>query len=96
MVKLYKKADKGLVEYRHFTLNRWSFKNDALKELYNRLSCVDKEQFDFNFWNVRFDFLLVSGGSIKLSFFFLKISIKIQRQKTLWKTYFQYTKIYKK
>lgn len=44
-----------MMEYRHFTLNRWTFKNDALKALYERMSDVDKHEFDFDLWNVSYD-----------------------------------------
>uniref|UniRef100_A0A336MDU5 Fatty acyl-CoA reductase n=1 Tax=Culicoides sonorensis TaxID=179676 RepID=A0A336MDU5_CULSO len=52
LFKLYKKADKGMYEYRHFTLNPWRFKNDHLKKLHERLSEIDKKEFDFNLWNM--------------------------------------------
>lgn len=40
------------MEYKHFTLHRWSFKNDNLKALYKSLTEADKETFDFDLWNV--------------------------------------------
>uniref|UniRef100_A0A336MTV2 Fatty acyl-CoA reductase n=1 Tax=Culicoides sonorensis TaxID=179676 RepID=A0A336MTV2_CULSO len=50
--KLYKKIEKGMMEYSHFLTKRWSFENDNLRALYKRLSESDKETFDFDIWNM--------------------------------------------
>lgn len=57
MFKLYQKAHKGMMQYKHFTIHRWSFNNGNLKALYKSLTESDKETFDFDIWNVSNNFL---------------------------------------
>lgn len=84
MLKLYQKADKGMMEYKHFTMHRWSFKNDNLKALYKSLSESDKETFDFDIWNVSlliFMFYLVKISLRKRkSSFYSKKTLKSRRR----------------
>lgn len=52
MIRLYKKADKGMWEYRQFTAEWWEFKNDKLKQLYKSMAPDDQEMFPFDVWAV--------------------------------------------
>lgn len=52
LYKLYRKAHTGMLEYKHFTMHRWTFKNGNLKALFKSLTDSDRETFDFDIWHV--------------------------------------------
>lgn len=45
------------MEFKHFTLNRWVFRNDTLRALHKSMTEIDRKTFDFDIWDVSIELL---------------------------------------
>lgn len=55
-MRLLQIANRGMLEYRVFSLNEWRFKNENLRQVYKNLSSEDQAVFNFDVWNVSLGF----------------------------------------
>ncbi|CAG7664370.1 unnamed protein product [Allacma fusca] len=60
---IYKKVAESIDVLEYFTVNKWTFKSDSTKALYNSLSPQDKSVFNFNVQDIDWDSYVVDYAS---------------------------------